>query len=341
MRLGKIKLIEVIGKQNHVLNVLRFICAIMVIVAHAYTLSLGANHVDFLGNLTNDRIGLGSLAVAILFFSSGLLVSKSLLQKKDCKQFIKGRVLRIFPPLILTVIITVFVLGVFITKLDIMNYLSDMETYKYLLNGILIPVKNLPGVFEGNVFSSAVNGALWTLPVEFACYMILLLFFKLKLANKVIINRAFWLAIISFLLINYAPIPALNMVRGYTYPVYMFYLGVWSYINCDKITLNTKMGVLFFILFILTIVFNIIDIGMFLLFPYIFLTVIYYTFECTKKVGQVGKLSYGVYLCGFPIQQTIVYAFGGAMSPYLNMLISIPIAIVVGYIIYCIAEKPI
>ncbi|MEW6856344.1 hypothetical protein ABG752_11060 [Streptococcus iniae] len=61
--------------------------------------------------------------------------------------------------------------------------------------------------------------------------------------------------------------------------------------------------------------------------------------QISQKMGQLGNLSYGIYLCAFPIQQTIVYFFGGKMLPLLNIGLASVCSIVVGYVIYYWAEK--
>ena len=41
-----------------------------------------------------------------------------------------------------------------------------------MLNAVLVLVHPLPGVFASNPYPDVVNGALWTLPVEYACYVL-------------------------------------------------------------------------------------------------------------------------------------------------------------------------
>lgn len=340
MKLGRVGLVDTINKHNNALNAMRFIASLMVIIAHAFTLSQGPKCIDIISQLTNERVGTGALAVLILFFSSGLLVSKSILTRKNNKQYIKNRFLRIFPSLIFIVLLTVFVIGPIMTNYSLVAYFTSVDTYKYLLNMFLIPVHSLPGVFEGNIFSNTVNGSLWTLPVEFLCYMLLLLVFNMKILNKKVVNIFFPVALISFLVINYGSIESLNSIRGYIYPMYMFYLGVVAYMNKDKIVLNTKYALVGLLLLCIITYMGYVDAAMFLIFPYVFLTFIYYTFECGVKVGSLGIFSYGIYLCGFPIQQMLVSFYGGKMSPYINILVSVPMAIITGYLIYYITERP-
>jgi peptidoglycan/LPS O-acetylase OafA/YrhL len=62
-----------------------------------------------------------------------------------------------------------------VTTLPLKQYLTHPVTWGYLDNLYLYITFGLPGVFEGNRFPGAVNGSLWSLPAEFAMYLLLAL----------------------------------------------------------------------------------------------------------------------------------------------------------------------
>ena len=106
--------------------------------------------------------------------------------RQSVKQFVWARILRIYPALIVVVLLTVFGLGLFFTTQPTMAYLSDAKIYEYLLKSstLIIGVSKslpgeLPGVFENNPYKNAVNGSLWTLPHELKMYIILTGFLKI------------------------------------------------------------------------------------------------------------------------------------------------------------------
>lgn len=80
------------------LNFFKFIASLAVIVSHSYPLSQGANCKDFLLNISNQTLGLGGVAVAVFFLSSGFFVTKSI-EKSKGNHYIVNRIKRIFPPL--------------------------------------------------------------------------------------------------------------------------------------------------------------------------------------------------------------------------------------------------
>src|SRR5262249_47788584 len=53
-----------------------------------------------------------------------------------------------------------------------------------LLNAVLHPVRKLPGVFEHNPYPYEVNGSLWTLAYEAACYTAVLLLGVLRAPGR-------------------------------------------------------------------------------------------------------------------------------------------------------------
>ena len=124
-------------------------------------------------------------------------------------------------------------------------------------------------------------------------------------------------------------------------PSLLFYMGIICYVYKDKIEFTMVRVVLSFTLIIVTAIFGLLDLGMILAFPYLLLYVCFALPQVPDNVAKLGNISYGIYLCGFPIQQTIAMLYGGDMSPYYNIIISTPLAIVGGVLIYYMVEVPI
>ena len=323
-----------IKSQN--LNILKFFAACAVIASHSYPLSQGSKCKDFLIYVSKGSLGLGGLAVAVFFISSGYLVSKSIEKKNNTYDYLKARIMRIIPPLAFTVIITILVCGLFFSTFAFVDYLFNVKILKYCLNIFLIPVHELPGVFESNIYGNVVNGALWTLPIEFVCYVLLLVVYKMNLLNKKSYTILTPLVIISFVCINIINVPLFQVIKPYIQPIYIFYAGTFYYVYRDKIKINKNNFIISILIFVVLLFASLGNVATIFVFPYIILSFCFK--QCSEKIARVGNISYGMYLCGFPIQQMIVSSFGGSMNIYLNMVISIVLSIIVGYCIYYVAE---
>jgi peptidoglycan/LPS O-acetylase OafA/YrhL len=317
------------------LNLVKFIAALFVIISHAYPLCKGAEYNDILSDLSRNSIAFGSLAVAIFFMSSGFFVTKSLLKSKDSKKYLHKRFIRIFPPLWFTLIVCIVVCGLFFSTYSLGKYFLSSDFFKYCLNFILIPIHNLPGVFMNNIYPGVINGPLWTLPIEFVCYLVLLLAYKLNLVNKKSYKYVALLVIVAFVGINLIPLS----IKGYIQPCFLFFWGSFYWIYRDKITMNNTYFLISLVAFVLLIVLGYGQVASFLFVPYLTLYIAFCLPQCNNRLTSLGNLSYDIYLCGWPIQQMVISLFGGSMLVGMNILISIPLSILVGYITYSLVEK--
>ena len=168
------------------MNLIRFIAAILVIYSHSYPIGTGTDAGEPLMRVSGGQIGFGSLAVCVFFVFGGFLICKSMLRVRDGKTYFKARCIRIFPPLIFVAVCSAFLLGPFYTNLPLGEYFTSAGTYRYLLNGCMVLQHNLPGVFENNIYAGVVNGALWTLPVEFLCYIMCYVMYRLRLLGSLV-----------------------------------------------------------------------------------------------------------------------------------------------------------
>lgn len=148
------------------LGALRVFAAALVILGHSFVM-VGATPPAWFG------VGVHNLAVRVFFAVSGYLVAGSWLADPAAPRFAIRRALRIMPALVVTVLLTVAVLGPLFTTLPWRDYAANPETRIYLWNALLAPYFALPGVFQDGRPFTAVNGSLWSLPVEVGMYVLL------------------------------------------------------------------------------------------------------------------------------------------------------------------------
>ncbi|WP_259463085.1 acyltransferase family protein [Streptococcus iniae] len=231
----------------------------------------------------------GNLAVAVFFIASGFLIYRSIERRPNFNNYLKARLIRIFPPLFFVVLITVFILGPFLTTLTIGNYFMSKDTWLYFMNAVLLPKHSLPGLFSSNTYGNVVNGALWTLPVEFACYLAIYAAFKLKLTQEKVLYYTILPVFVLFTFINLSQLPFLILVRNFSQPVFMFYVGVCYYVYKNNIPITKLFFLISLIGFTTTVVIHMAWLGLFVFFSISYYLLIIWNETNQSKNGTVRK----------------------------------------------------
>src|SRR3954469_5323643 len=150
----------VVERHNN-FDLLRLVAALSVIFSHAFLLAensqephppmlLTENSQDHdpLMLLTGGQAILGLAGVFVFFTISGFLITQSFETTASPLVFLAKRALRIFPGLILCLVVCVLVIGPLVTKLPLADYFSRPETYLFLLHNAILDVEynRLPGV---------------------------------------------------------------------------------------------------------------------------------------------------------------------------------------------------
>ncbi len=293
---------------------LRLIFALFVIITHSYHL-LVLPQQDFLSNITKGQLSFSHLGVCGFFTISGYLIFKSLIRSKNATQFLKKRILRLFPGLSVVLVFSI-ILGAFVTRLSFASYFTSLRTYLYLpANLSLYRLQDfLPGVFEKLPFKNAINGSLWTLPYEFACYLTILLLLPFKTKPhivKLLVVGAFFLFFFSKLfLVNI--ISKFDFVLSGKYILefggYFVSGSVLAMLQINNFKYKGPLAFFALVLSILFLHFFIFDYFSFITLP---VTIIAFGLLKTPYISSISKhigdLSYGIYIYAFPVQQTLIY----------------------------------
>jgi len=300
-------------KMSNNFDFLRLLAASFVIIGHSSDVllnqPLASDPSKFLFGFSMQSLG-----VLIFFIISGYLVTASFENKKSWTGFIMGRILRIFPALIVVVLISVFVLGTSLTTLSLSGYFSHPLTLQYLQDMTLYRMYYyLPGVFECNPIGGSVNASLWTLPYEFTCYLyIALAGILVTVNNKWTSIGLFCIYFISYLVfqiqIDKIVIPVIGIdFKTFFIPFLYFLSGSLFYKFRNQISFNFY-GLL--ICAVITLLFKLGLLHQQFLIPVITYCVLALAFSNSIKLyyaARHGDFSYGLYLYAFPVQQLIVY----------------------------------
>ncbi|KAB2701305.1 acyltransferase family protein [Brucella lupini] len=320
------------------LDFLRFLAASTVVLGHGQALS-GTPVTQLLGS------NISTLGVMVFFAISGYLITDSWERQKSFKTFIANRCLRIFPALVSVTVLTAFILGPFVTSLITSEYFKSPLFIKYLQNIALNVNYVLPGVFENNNLKFAVNGSLWSLPPEFACYIMVAIvgIFANRFKNAAYLSILIIMSSLTFYNLRHPDI------------TYVFYgtelfssAGVIVYFLLGSIIRLYRINLSFWILGGFIILYA-------LLFPtnsnYLNITfaAIITSYGCLKfgfmstpilrKWGRFGDLSYGIYLYSFPIQQTLVHYAGNGIGANKLIFSSYILSILFAFLSWHLIEK--
>ena len=319
------RLSEYTGDRKNTVSLIKFIAAIAVIYSHSYPLT-GLFDGDFMGRYTGGQTTYGGMAVAIFFFYSGFFIMKSMESKKTAGAFFKARVLRLFPQLWLVVLASVFVMGPLMTVIPLQEYFRSSETYRYLLNGVLLPQYYLPGVFWGNIYQPSINGSLWTLQYEFVCYVFCFVFYKLHLHERRFAKYALAVGVIGYFVVWYLRPEYYAMMY-----CMIFFMGMMFYIYRDLIPMHWLAAVAMIILWIVGTKFRLYYAVAIIAYPYVlsFLGFCLKPKHVELEKWSLLKASYGIYLVAFPIQQIFVFKMPG-ISQMKNFILATLVSIAVG-----------
>lgn len=321
---------------------LRVALSVSIIAVHSCLTSYGLAANDALYDSPLGR--LCNLLVPMFFALSGYLVAGSLQRCRTLGMFLGLRAIRIFPALFVEVILSAFILGPLVTTLPPQLYFSDPLFFKYLLNAIGDVHFLLPGVFADNPWPRVVNGQLWTIPYELYCYCALAIVALLGLKKWRVLGPIFVVVVaIGYLLwilhgADSSVVPGTNGVRK-PFLVATFLAGVSIYHYRDVLPWSGLYGVA-----ALAGSIALPSLGQYAGFfapvPVAYATICFGLMNPSRKILRGADYSYGIYLYGYAVQQTMMHFVPMARVWYLNVLISLPIAILVAAASWHLVERP-
>ena len=305
----------IVGRENN-LNLIRIIAALSVLVSHSFAIVTGEGSAEPLRLLLD--VSPGTMAVDVFFVTSGLLLANSLSNKGDALEFVASRIIRIYPALILAVVLTVFVLGPIFTELTISEYFYNFDIYGYfiktstLIRGVGY---TLPGVFNENPLYGQVNGSLWTLPLEIKMYILLFCVWyfgeKMFLSKSRAFLRIFFLLMCviagCFYFYEYISAGGGSAMRSVSRFIFLFFSGSSLALYQEKIPVSSKiLGLLLVVVILSSLNKVVFFFGWNIILPYLVVLLAYQPVRILNYYNKFGDYSYGFYIYAFPIQQMLV-----------------------------------
>jgi peptidoglycan/LPS O-acetylase OafA/YrhL len=333
--------LEALGGRPTGFDYLRLVLALMVMARHALDVSYGRAVADPMWPVWSAPI---IACILPMFFAlSGFLVAGSLERTPSLWNFAALRALRIMPALAVEVLLSAFIIGPLLTTTPMGDYFRDPKFRTYLLNMLGDVHFHLPGVFLTNPLPETVNDQLWTVPWELACYVSLVALAVSGLVRR----RAIFLGLI---ILACAALWAIWQVRGQSpiigaYSVHSPVLVASFLAGVAVFTFRGRLawsGVLAAGCAITGWVLLELPGGQFAApLPLAYVTVWLGLLNPPKMFLLCGAdYSYGIYLYGFVIQQTVAWLGAWTHAAWINLALSVPAAALVAAVSWTFVEKP-
>ncbi len=284
--------------------------------------------------------------MAIFFGISGYLVTTSFRRGKNrVVPFLTKRALRIFPALIAVAVLSACLIGPFVTTIDLRAYFSSPRTLSYVYHNIALnPQFDLPGVFLTNPFPGAVNGSLWTLPMEFVLYLVVVGFAVVPWAKAhQWISLA--LAVVAVMLARVIPASKYIVYGTDLYNVFFqapyFFVGSFLSYRSDWVRQNGGRIVLPLCVALLALYGTpLVQIGAWVVIPCVVILVGEMRSPIATTFARLGDISYGVYLWSFPMQQLAALYLLPRIGPFPAMLSAAVTVLLLAKLSWKTIERP-
>lgn len=331
------------------LDCLRLILASIVVLFHTYAVTLIPAFSIFGSFFSAD------FAVKSFFVISGLLIYRSYLRSSSVASYFEKRVRRIYPAYFTVIVVAAFALFP-LSTLPASQYFGA-GFWKYLGANLVFLnflAPSLPGVFTSNDIS-AVNGALWTLKIEVAFYLVVPVIHYLcdRFGTKRIIGAIFCLSCIwkyTFAYLAYVdPSRVINRTGGphsiyklmeVQFPAQLAYFcaGILLLLFFDKLKNHfLSISCITVCLFVLDRWFTGGILDIFWISGFVFVFGFWFYFGNFSKYGD---FSYGVYIVHSPIIQTLVACGIVALNPAVVLLTILSLVALAAILMWHLVESP-
>ncbi len=329
------------GRHNN-FDALRFLLATAVVYTHSLIFT-NVHGIDPLEWLSSGSTFVGQQAVNGFFIISGCLIAASWSRSGSAAKFFKNRVLRIHPGFIAASLLCLLVVGP-IEAADAHAYFAGIRFPRAAANMLLLNKIETNVDINGGPWS--LNGSLWTIKIEFECYILVALLAWTGLLRKKPVAVLLLACLVAFALLSFPALsnhlPRRDQLLHFGSHVQFvghFLAGVLFYLAKDVIPVSRAfLAASLLAIFVATVAQHLT-----LVTPIFGSYVVFYAAYDPKiqlaNFAKHGDLSYGVYLYGWPVQLLMTHVLGWEVNPYLFFVVCMPFVCAVAYGSWHLVEK--
>jgi peptidoglycan/LPS O-acetylase OafA/YrhL len=308
--------------------------------SHSFLIAEGSEAHEWFVRLSGNQCVLGLAGVFVFFVISGYLVTASYCGHPEPGRFARHRLLRIYPGLIVNLLLCALVLGPLVTSLSWQEYFGSGKLYAYLGQSFALTPRSpgLPSVtFVDNGVGNIVNGSLWTLRYEMMMYGMVLLFGLLGLLrlSTTLVLTALGIVAVAFeeSLKPFGDFGEMAWLLGF------FASGMAMHFLRPRLSFRWP-----YMLLALAVLAGFVWLHVFImLFPLAGAYLII-GFATRHDPGldysrRVGDLSYGLYIYGWPAENLIVWLTHGQAAWWQVCFGALAVALPLSYLSWHLVEK--
>jgi peptidoglycan/LPS O-acetylase OafA/YrhL len=318
---------QAFNPRNNAFGFLRLALAVLVVFSHSFP--LGGFGSDPLDGLSNGRLNIGLVAVAMFFALSGFLIARSASTCPSIVRFLWHRFLRIFPGYWVCLVVCACF---FVPVMSFIEFGTLTDAFSlpwnspqsfmignaglfhfddFSIPGILfIRPNTIAGLLRQNPTPNILNGTLWTLPIEVGCYLAVA-----ALAAVGVLRRARFVIVLLFVVswglyafYYFDPVAFSRCVpiRGLKFLVMLcpfFAAGAAAFLYREKIPYSLPLFVISVVMLAAGLPFRGFGSVAPLAMTY---ALLWLAFKLPfARFDRKGDFSYGTYIYAFPVQQTL------------------------------------
>jgi peptidoglycan/LPS O-acetylase OafA/YrhL len=330
-RVRRTTLADLFDPRDNSLNALRLVLASLVIVSHAWPLG-GFGDDPMLGDLN-----LGAWAVAGFFAVSGWLITSSRLST-GLLDYLWRRFLRIYPAYLVCLVVVSFAFAP-LSQLLGNGTFHPADGLSYVVNNIALAMRQggIGDTLAEVPFPNEWDGALWTLFYEFLCYLGVAALVS-ALPRRLVRPGALVVLVVAGLVqagVRWGGVDAPTLVVDGSMLAGFFFAGAVLFLYRDRVEVSRRM-VAVAVLALLAV--GLLHSGSVLAgLPMAYLCLWLGVRLPLRHVGRPNDVSYGMYIYGFPVQQTLALVgaqrLGVAAFVLLGIGCTVPLAVLSWFVV--------